>query len=130
MACTQFPARFASPKQFAGSDEEDIEVFLLDFDLACEANGWYEAPHTHGEPSSRESDCTEENRSFVTLDQAGSACSAASYRSEFRDEAHKVERRLFESPADPAFWNLGLERKRYVSLAHFRQGLISIKRNS
>ena len=51
------------------------------------------------------------NRSFVTLDQAGSACSAASYQSEFRDEARKVEPRLFESPADPAFWESGARQE-------------------
>eukprot|EP00117_Sycon_ciliatum_P017815 scpid90747/ scgid16663/ len=29
-----------SPRPFFGKENEDFEAFLLDFDMACDANGW------------------------------------------------------------------------------------------
>jgi len=36
-----------SPRPFSGKEDEDLEAFLLDFDIACDANGWVEQSPLH-----------------------------------------------------------------------------------
>ena len=38
------PSQWLTPRSFGGSTSEDIDAFLLDYELAIEANGYTQVP--------------------------------------------------------------------------------------